>query len=70
MDLLGQQLEERPTAERSPTQLGEAVGLSRATIWRHLRAPADVGQKAKWSSLMSWLRLGAHGLPEYGSFPE
>jgi putative transposase len=40
MDLLRQQLEERPTAERSPTQLGEAVGLSRATIWRHLRAPA------------------------------
>lgn len=36
MNLLRQQLEERPTAERSPTQLGEAVGLSRVTIWRHL----------------------------------
>ncbi len=36
MDLLRQQLEERPTAEWSPTQLGEAVGLSRSTIWRQL----------------------------------
>jgi putative transposase len=37
MELLRQHLEERPTAERSPTKLGEAVGLSRATIWRQLR---------------------------------
>jgi transposase InsO family protein len=40
MELLRQHLEERPTAERSPTQLGEAVGLSRATIWRQLRQPS------------------------------
>ena len=39
MELLRQHLEERPTAERSPTKLGEAVGLSRATIWRQLRQP-------------------------------
>ena len=39
MELLQQQLEERPTAERSPTKLGEAVGLSRATIWRWLHGP-------------------------------
>jgi putative transposase len=39
MELLRQHLEERPTAERSPTQLGEAVGLSRATLWRQLRQP-------------------------------
>src|SRR5215211_3554181 len=39
MELLRQHQEERPTAERSPTQLGEAVGLSRATIWRQLRQP-------------------------------
>lgn len=39
MELLRQHLEERPTAERSSTQLGEAVGLSRATIWRQLRQP-------------------------------
>jgi transposase InsO family protein len=41
MALLRQHLEERPTAERSPTQLGEAVGLSRATIWRQLRQPSS-----------------------------
>jgi transposase InsO family protein len=37
MDVLRQHLEERPTAERSPTKLGEAVGLSRSTIWRQVR---------------------------------
>ena len=40
MELLRQHLEERPTAERSPTQLGEAVGLSRSAIWRQLRQPS------------------------------
>jgi hypothetical protein len=40
MDVLRQHLEERPTAERSSTQLGEAVGLSRSTIWRQLRKPS------------------------------
>ena len=39
MDLLRQQIEERPTAERSPAKLGEAVGLSRSTIWRQLQQP-------------------------------
>jgi putative transposase len=41
MDVLRQHLEERPTAERSPTKLGEAVGLSRSTIWRQLRQPSS-----------------------------
>jgi putative transposase len=40
MELLRHHLEERATAERSPTQLGEAVGLSRATIWRQWRQPS------------------------------
>jgi putative transposase len=40
MELLRQHLEERPTAERSPTKLGEAVGLSRSTIWRQWRQPS------------------------------
>jgi len=40
MELLHQHLEERATAERSPTKLGEAVGLSRTTIWRQLRQPS------------------------------
>lgn len=39
MELLRQQLAERPTGERSPTKLGEAVGLSRATIWRWFHGP-------------------------------
>jgi putative transposase len=42
MDLLRQHLEERPTVERSPAQLGEAVGLSRSTIWRQLRGATTV----------------------------
>lgn len=41
MELLRQHQEERPTAERSPTKLGEAVGLSRSTIWRQLRQPSS-----------------------------
>jgi transposase InsO family protein len=40
MNLLQQHLEERPTAERSPAQLGEAVGLARAALWRHGQGPA------------------------------
>ena len=39
MDLLRQQLEERPAVERSPAQLGAAVGLARATIWRQIQRP-------------------------------
>ena len=38
MELLHQQLEESPTAERSPTKLGEAIGLSRVTSWRWMHA--------------------------------
>ena len=41
MNLLRQQLEERPTAERSPAKLGEAVGLSRVTSWRQLHGPTS-----------------------------
>lgn len=39
MTLLRQELKERPTAERALRALGEAVGLSRSTIGRRLRAP-------------------------------
>src|SRR5258705_13626853 len=41
MALLQKELEESPTAERSPAKLGEAVGLSRSTIFRHLHAPSS-----------------------------
>jgi len=39
MTLLRQEVQERPTAERALRALGEAVGLSRSTIGRRLRAP-------------------------------
>ena len=38
MELLRQEVQERPTAERALRSLGEAVGLSRSTISRHLRS--------------------------------
>jgi transposase InsO family protein len=37
MELLRQEVKERPTAERALRSLGEAVGLSRSTISRRLR---------------------------------
>jgi transposase InsO family protein len=46
MELLRQELRERPTAERALRSLGEAVGLSRSTIRRRLRSvPATIDQK-------------------------
>ena len=38
MELLRQEVKERPTAERALKSLGEAVGLSRSTIARQLRS--------------------------------
>ena len=40
MELLTREIVERPAAERALKSLGEAVGLSRSTISRRLRAPA------------------------------
>ena len=46
MELLRQELAERPTAERALRALGEAVGLSRSTIRRRLQsAPVTIEQK-------------------------
>jgi putative transposase len=46
MELLRQELLERPSAERALKSLGEAVGLSRSTIRRRLRsAPLTIEQK-------------------------
>ena len=39
-DPTAKELEERPTAERALRSLGEAVGLSRSTIFRHLHSSA------------------------------
>ena len=45
MELLRQELAERPTAERALRALGEAVGLSRSTIRRRLRSvPVTIEQ--------------------------
>jgi putative transposase len=53
MELLRQELAERPTAERALRALGEAVGLSRSTIRRRLRSATltttekDIQRRAK-----------------------
>jgi len=64
MNLLRQHLEERPTAERSPTKLGEAVGLSRVTIWRQwqeTQAPgaADIQLRSQIQAIA--LEMRAYG---------
>jgi len=67
MELLRQHLEERPTAERSPTQLGEAVGLSRATIWRQLRQPSTSNEEEL--ELRSQIQTIALEMRAYGYRP-
>jgi transposase InsO family protein len=67
MELLRQHLEERPTAERSPTQLGEAVGLSRATIWRQLRQPSTSNEDEL--ELRSQIQAIALEMRSYGYRP-
>ena len=67
MELLRQHLEERPTAERSPTQLGEAVGLSRATIWRQLRQPSTSNEDEL--ELRSQIQTIALAMRAYGYRP-
>jgi putative transposase len=67
MELLRQHLEERPTAERSPTKLGEAVGLSRATIWRQLRQPSTSNEDEL--ELRSQIQTIALEMRSYGYRP-
>ena len=65
MELLRQELEERPTAERALRSLGEAVGLSRSTIRRRLRSAAlsptekDIQRRAQIQSIA--LEMRAYG---------
>jgi transposase InsO family protein len=64
MNLLRQHLAERPTAERSPTKLGEAVGLSRVTIWRQWQgipatAAADIQLRSQIQAIA--LQMRAYG---------
>ena len=69
MDLLRKELEERPTAERALKSLGEAVGLSRSTIMRHLRsAPVD-GPGANEMELRAQIQSIALEMRSYGYRP-
>ena len=62
MELLRQELAERPTAERALRALGEAVGLSRSTIRRRLRSAAltttekDIQRRAQIQSIALEMR--------------
>jgi putative transposase len=62
MELLQKELGERPTAERAIRSLGEAVGLSRSTIFRHLHSPGsccsndDVEMRAQIQSVALEMR--------------
>jgi putative transposase len=67
MELLRQHLEERPTAERSPAQLGEAVGLSRVTIWRQLHQPSTSNEAEL--ELRSQIQTIALEMRSYGYRP-
>jgi len=67
MELLRQHLEERPTAERSPTQLGEAVGLSRSTLWRQLHQPSSSNEDEL--ELRSQIQAVALEMRAYGYRP-
>ena len=67
MELLRQHLGERPTAERSPTKLGEAVRLSRSTIWRQLRQPSTSHEDEL--ELRSQIQMIALEMRAYGYRP-
>ena len=62
MELLRQELAERPTVERALRSLGEAVGLSRSTIRRRLRSAAvttaekDIQRRAQIHSIALEMR--------------
>jgi len=64
--LLQQQLEERPTAERSITKLGEAVGLSRSTVRRNLRKPCSESGGEKDIELRDQIQQVALEMRSYG----
>jgi transposase InsO family protein len=68
MELLRQELAERPAAERALRSLGEAVGLSRSTIRRRLRsAPLTIEQKDL--QRRAQIQAIALEMPSYGYRP-
>jgi transposase InsO family protein len=69
MDLLHEQQKERPTAERSPAKLGEAVGLARSTIFRHLHAPSAASSPNNDVALRGQIQSIALEMRSYGYRP-
>ena len=69
MELLRQELEERPTAERALKSLGEAVGLSRSTISRRLRAPSSGLPDSNEMELRGQIQSIALEMRSYGYRP-
>jgi len=69
MALLQKELEERPTAERSPAKLGEAVGLSRSTIFRHLHSLGAASSTNNEVELRGQIQSIALEMRSYGYRP-
>lgn len=68
MKLLRDEVAERPAAEPALRLLGEAVGLSRSTICRHLHAPA-YGPSAAELELRAQIQQVALEMRSYGYRP-
>jgi len=69
MELLQKELEERPTAERAIRSLGEAVGLSRSTIFRHLHGPSSASSTNNEVELRGQIQSIALEMRSYGYRP-
>jgi transposase InsO family protein len=69
MELLRQEREERPTAERALRSLGEAVGLSRSTIRRRLRASSSALLNSNEMELRGQIQSIALEMRSYGYRP-
>ncbi|MCA1602940.1 MAG: IS3 family transposase [Acidobacteria bacterium] len=69
MALLQKELEESPTAEQAIRSLGEAVGLSRSTIFRHLHWPSSVSSTNNDVELRGQIQSIALEMRSYGYRP-
>ena len=69
MALLQKELEERPAAERSPAKLGEAVGLSRSTIFRYLHSSNSASSTNNDVELRGQIQSIALEMRSYGYRP-
>jgi len=69
MTLLQKELEERPTAERALRSLGEAVGLSRSTLRRRLRASSAQIPSSNEVELRGQIQSIALEMRSYGYRP-